>query len=231
MSMPLAVSFIASSPSLSCRSARADLVVRTESAGLIAGRGLEAPRPDAGCRLQYRPLRLGQVLLGRHVTPGEARLEETQLHPGGQPSRRVPMGQSIHLQLEALPGPTIGDFLVDDVAGLVVHDHGAAGLLVDPVEPPPDARGAEPEHELLLHRRRLAARGFLLVVEARERLDACALALLLVLAREKALVLPGVLEGAEEVLQGSEVPHRAPPQIELHRGVQCAAVNDRVVLP
>src|SRR4029453_4363609 len=152
MSMPLAVSFIASSPSLSWRGGRADLVVRTESARLVPGRGLEAPTPDACCRLQDCPLRLGQVLLGGHVTPGEARLEEAQLHPGRQPPRRVPMGQSIHLQLEALPGPTIGDLLIEARAGLVVHDHGAAELLVDPVEPPPDARGAEPEHELLLHR-------------------------------------------------------------------------------
>src|SRR4029453_635356 len=125
------------------------------------------------------------------------------------------MGQSIHLELEALTSTAVSDLLIGDVNGLVVHDHRAAGLLVDPVEAPPDARRAEPEHELLLHRGGLPARGLFLVVEAGERLDPRALALLLVLAREETLVPPGVIEGAKEIGERGEVPPRAPPQVKL----------------
>ena len=75
-----------------------------------------------------------------------------------------------------------------------------------------------------------ATGGLLLVVEARQRQDARPLALLLVLAREKALVAPGVVERAQQILERGEVAGRPPPQIELDGGVQRAPVHHGVVL-
>ena len=69
------------------------------------------------------------------------------------------------------------------------------------------------------------------MVEARQGLHARALALLLVLARQEALVAPGVVERAQEVLERGEVAGGPAPQVELDRGVERAAVDHGVVLP
>ena len=106
-----------------------------------------------------------------------------------------------------------------------------SGRLVHPVEAAAHPRRAQREAELALHRARLVPRRLLLVVEARQRVHARPLALLLVLAGEEALVAPGVVEGAQEVLERRVVAGGPAAQVELDRVVQRAAVDDGVMLP
>src|SRR5215475_11702024 len=145
-------------------------------------------------------------------------------------SRHIPLGQRVHLELEALPRAPVRRLLLRDVARLVVDDDRALRRLVDPIETAAYPGGPEGEAELALHLGRLLPRAFLLVVEAGEGEHARALALLLVLAGEEALVPPRIVEGPEEVLEGGEVAHHAPLEIELDGLVERAAVDDVVML-
>src|SRR3984893_12290982 len=243
MSMPLALSFMLPSPcplprwregvwgSLMGRGAGADLSVRAIAAGLIVGRRLELPLPDAARRRLDGVPRGHQAVQRGRVPPGEAGLEEAQLHPRGQPPGHLVLGQRVDLELESLPRALVRLLLVGDVARLVVDDHETLGRLVDPVEAPADPVEAEVEPELALHVGGLLPGGLLLVVEAGQRRHSRPLALLLVLAGEKALVPPRVVERAQEVLERGVVAGRAAAQVELDRVVERAAVDDRVVLP
>src|SRR5882762_5836892 len=101
MSMPLALSFMVSpspcrlpggrgiSGSLLGGGARADLIVRAVAAGLVLGGGLELAAADAARGFRDGLAGLRQVQVGGRVTPDQPRLEEAQLHPGGQPARHL----------------------------------------------------------------------------------------------------------------------------------------------
>src|SRR5262249_54082654 len=207
-----------------------DLVVGAVPADLVAGGGLDLPGADPRRGRLDGCARLDKVVLGGHVTAGQAGFQEAQLYASGKMPRHLPLGQRVHLELEALPRAPVRRLLLGHVARLVVDDHRALGRLVDPVEAATHAGGPESEAELALHLRGLLPRGLLLVIEAREREHAGALALLLVLAGEEALVPPRVVEGAEEVVERREVAHRAPLEIELHGLVERAAIDHVVVL-
>src|SRR5262249_38297541 len=187
-----------------------DLVVGAVAADLVAGGGLELPGADPRRGRLDGCARLDEVVLGGHVTAGQAGFQEAQLHASGKMPRHLPLGQRVHLELEALPRAPDRRLLLGDVARLVVDDHRALRRLVDPIETTAHPGGPEGEAELALHLGRLLPRGFLLVVEAGEGEHARALALLLVLASEEALVPPRIVKSAEEVLEGGEVAHHAP---------------------
>src|SRR5215510_7660215 len=227
--MPLALSFI--TPLLfSGGGAGTDLVVGAVATDLVAGGGLEAPRADPRRRRLDGLARLDEVLLRGHVTPGQAGLQEAELDAGGETARHLPQGESIHLELEALPGAAVRRLLLGDVARLVVDNHRAPGCVVDAIEAAAHPGGPEDEAELALHLRGLLPRGLLLVIEAGEGEHARALALLLVLAGEEALVPPRLVEGPEEVFERGKVAHHTPLEIELDGLVQRTAVDHVVVL-
>ena len=106
-----------------------------------------------------------------------------------------------------------------------------SGVVVHAVEAAAHLGGPEREAELLLDAGGPPSRRFLLMIEARQGLHTGALALLLVLARQEALVAPGVVERAQHVLERGEVARRPAPQVELDGGVERAAVDHGVVLP
>src|SRR6266508_3241221 len=207
-----------------------DLVVRTVAADLVTRCRLEAPGPDArGRGLDGLP-RLGQIRYGRGVAAGKARFEEAQLHARRQLPRHLLLGERVDLELQALADAFVGGLLLRHIAGLVVHDNEPLGRLIHAINAATHAIGPQVEAELPLYVRRLLPRGFLLMVEARERGDAGALALLFMLAREEALVPPGIFERAQQVFEWWEVPDRPPAEVEFHGLVQRAAIDDRVVL-
>src|SRR5712691_4143477 len=98
MSMPFALSFMV--PSLLGGGARADAIVRAIAAGLVLGRRLELPAPDAARRLRDRLAGLHQVEVGGRVAPDQPRFEEAQLHPRGQPARHFILRERVDLELE-----------------------------------------------------------------------------------------------------------------------------------
>src|SRR5678816_3777499 len=214
--MPLALSFMGS---LLGGGARADLVVGAVAAALVFGGGLELAVADAAGRVLDGLARGLEVLQRRHVAAGQARLQEAQLHAGGQPAGHLVLGQRVDLELQALARALVGLLLVGHVARLVVDDDEALGGLVDAVEAAAHAVEAEVEAELALHLGGLLPRGLLLVVEAGQRRDARALALLLMLAGEEALVPPRLVEREQEVLEGGVVAGGATAQVELDRVV------------
>src|SRR6266851_7115444 len=231
MSMPLALSFMSFLRSLLGGGAGADLVVEAIATGLVLGSRLELPLADAARRLLDGLARDRQVVEGRRVPPGETGLEEAQLHPRGQPPGHLVLSERLDLELEALLRALVRLLLVGHVARLVVDDHETLGGLVDPVEAPANPVEAEVESELPLHVGGLLPGGLLLVIEAGERRHPRPLALLLVVAGEETLVPPRVVEGEQESLERGVVAGRAATQVELHRVVERAAVDHRVVLP
>src|SRR4029450_4607688 len=233
--MPFALSFMVSPSgswgSLLGRGTRTDLVVGTVATGLVLGRRLELPPSDAVGRLRDGLPRDHQILGGGLVTAGETGFQEAQLHARGKPAGHLVLGQRVDLQLETLLRALVRLLLVGDVARLVVDDDEPLRSLVPPVEASPPPVETEVESELALHLGGLLPGGFLIVIEAGERGHPGALALLLVLAGEEALVRPGVVEGGQEVLERAEIAGGAAAQVELHRLVQRAAVDHRVMLP
>src|SRR5215510_11722561 len=142
--MPLALSFMLALLFSGGR-AGADLVVGAVAAGLVAGRGLEAARPNARRRRLDGLPGLREVALGWGVAPGDAGFEETQLDARGQPARHLLLGQRVHLQLEALARAAVRRLLLGDIARLVVDDDGAEQRVVDAIEAAAHPRGAERE--------------------------------------------------------------------------------------
>src|SRR5713101_8762995 len=98
--MPLALSFM-STLLFPRGGAGTDLVVGAVAAGLVAGRGIEAARADAGRGGFDRLDRLVEVLLGRRVAAREPRLEEAQFHAHRQSARHLPLRERVHLELQA----------------------------------------------------------------------------------------------------------------------------------
>src|SRR5438552_4380238 len=213
--MPLALLFMIAPLLFAGGSAGTDLLVGAIATGRVTGGGVEAPRADTAGRGQDGLAGLVQVFVHGLVAPDEPGLQETELHARGQPARHLLLGQRVHLELEAVLRALVGLLLLRDVARLVVDDDEALGRLVHAIESPADFRRPQGEAELALHLAGLLPRGLLLVIEARERLHPGALALLLVLAREEALVAPGIVEGLQEVLERGEVPYCAAAQIAL----------------
>src|ERR1700730_3437665 len=213
--MPLALIFMIAPFLFAGGGAGTDLVVGAIATDHVTGSGLEAPRADAAGRGQDDLAGRVQVSVHGLVAPDEPGLQETELDARGQPPRHLLLGQRVHLELEAVLRSLVGLLLLRDVARLVVDDDEALGRLVHAVESPAHPRRPQGEAELALHLAGLLPGGLLFMIEARERLHPRALALLLVLAREEALVAPGIVEGLQEILERGEVPHGAAPQIEL----------------
>src|ERR1700730_3032264 len=228
--MPLALSFMVAL--LFARGgAGANLVIGAVAARLVAGRGIEAPRPDAGRSRLDGAAGLREILLRGRMAPREAQLEEAELDSRGPAGRHLLLREGVHLELEVLARSFVLCLLLGDIARFVVDHDGALGRVVDSVEAAAHPRGPQGEAELALDVGRFLPGGLLYMVEARQRFDARVLALLLVLAREEALVPPRVVEGEQEVVERGKVAHGAPPQVELHRLVERAAVNHAVMLP
>ena len=139
-------------------------------------------------------LRRGPAPWARGVRPRPTRGSAARPAAGSRPviSRQR---QRVDLELQALLRALVGLLLVGDVARLVVDDHEPDRRLVHAVEAAAHPGRPQREAELPLDVGRLAARGLLLVLEARQRRPARRLALLLVLPGEEALVPPGVVEG------------------------------------
>src|SRR4029077_13368282 len=185
--MPFALSFMAS---LLGSGAGADLIVRAIAARLVLGGRLELPLPDAARGLLDGGPRGDQVLRGGLVPAGQARLEEAELHPRGQPAGHLVLGQRVDLELEALPRALVRLLRLGHVARLVVDDHEALGRLVHPVEAPALPVEPEAEPELALHIGGLLPGRLLLVIEAGQRGHSRPLAPLLPLAGEEAPAPP-----------------------------------------
>src|SRR5262245_7993004 len=183
------------------RRARADLVVRAVATRLISGRRIELPVPNAAGRGFDRLARLGEIRLGRTMATDQARFEEAELDRHRKSSGHLLPGERVDLELETFLRPLVGLLLLGHVARLVVDDDRALRRLVDAIEASTHSRGPELEAEFLLDRRRPCPGRLFLVVEARQRLHSRLAALLLVLAGEKTLVAPGILEGPKEVLE------------------------------
>src|SRR5262249_60650402 len=194
-----------------------DLVVSAVAADLVSGGGLEVSRANPRRRRLDGRARADALLLRGHGTPRQTRLQEVELDAGGETACHLPEGESIHLELEALPGAAVCRLLLGDVARLVVDDYRALGCVVDAIEAAAHPGGAEDEAELALHLRGLLPRGLLLVIEAGQGEHPRALALLLVLAGEEALVPPRLVARAQEVFRRVEVAASATHTVWLHR--------------
>src|SRR5262245_48148478 len=147
--MPLALSFMLALL-FAGGGAGTDLIVGAVAAGLIAGRGFEMAHTDPGRRGLDGLAGFRELAFRGHMPAREARLQEPQLDAGGQPPRHFLLGERVHLELEALACAPVRRLLLGDVARLVVDDHRAEERVVDAIEPPAHAGGAEREAELAL---------------------------------------------------------------------------------
>src|SRR4030081_2228008 len=102
--MPLALSFMVALL-FAGGGAGANLVIGAVAARLVAGRGIEAPRPYTGRARLDGAAGLREILLPGRMAPREARLEEAELDSRGQAARHLLLRERLHLELQTRPAP------------------------------------------------------------------------------------------------------------------------------